>query len=68
MSVARSSKPYKPFGASYHGLAAPPPAGQGTNDVGLQEKPGQAEKKDKFGGYKNTVSHCLVSPRSVAGY
>jgi hypothetical protein len=62
VSLGKSSKPYKPFGAAYHGLAAPPPpAGQGANDVGLQEKPGTEEKKSKLGGYKNTVSFFFSS-------
>lgn len=56
VSTGRSSKPYKPFGAAYHGLSAPPPAGQGPNEVGLEEKPGQEEKKSKFAAYKGTVS------------
>ena len=55
--VATSEKkPYKPFGAAYHGLAAPPPPGQGVNNVGLQEKEGTEAKKDKFGQYKSTVT------------
>jgi hypothetical protein len=49
-------KAYKPFGAAYHGVAAPPPPGQGVNGSGLQEAPGTEEKKDKFGKYKSTVS------------
>ncbi|KAJ3508104.1 hypothetical protein NLJ89_g5935 [Agrocybe chaxingu] len=53
-------KPYKPFGAAYHGMTAPPPPGQGTNAVGLQEKEGTEEKKDKFGKYKNTLAHSAV--------
>ena len=51
-------KPYKPFGAAYHGVNTPPPPGQGVNNVGLQEAPGTEAKKDKFGKYKSTVSHC----------
>ncbi|CAA7266888.1 unnamed protein product [Cyclocybe aegerita] len=53
-------KPYKPFGAAYHGMAAPPPPGQGTNAVGLQEKEGTEEKKNKFGKYKDTLAHSAV--------
>jgi hypothetical protein len=52
-----SSKPYKPFGAAYHGASAPPPAGQGTNAIGLQQAPDTEEKKSKFGGLKNTVCY-----------
>jgi hypothetical protein len=60
VSTGRSSKPYKPFGAAYHGLSAPPPAGQGPNEVGLEEKPGQEEKKSKFAAYKGTLAHSAV--------
>ncbi|KIM39028.1 hypothetical protein M413DRAFT_447389 [Hebeloma cylindrosporum] len=51
---------YKPFGAAYHGVAAPPPPGQGVNNSGLQEAPGTEEKKDKFGKYKSTLAHSAV--------
>ena len=54
--AAPAQRAYKPFGAAYHGVAAPPPPGQGVNSSGLQEAPGTEEKKDKFGKYKNTVS------------
>ena len=47
---------YRPFGAAYHGTDKPPPGGAGVNSVGLQEAPGGAEKKSKFGKYGNTVS------------
>lgn len=59
VSVGKSTIPYKPFGAAYHGLPVPPPAAaeQGTNDVGLQEKQGSEEKKNKLTGFKNTVRH-----------
>ncbi|PPQ64133.1 hypothetical protein CVT24_008763 [Panaeolus cyanescens] len=56
ITAAPVNKPvYKPFGAAYHGMNAPPPAGQGVNSVGLQEQPGQEEKKKGFGKYKDTV-------------
>lgn len=56
-----TAKPvYKPFGAAYHGTTAPPPAGQGVNNVGLQEAPDTAAKKDKFGKYKNTVRSIII--------
>ncbi len=42
-------------------MTAPPPPGEGTNHIGLQEKAGTEEKKDKMGRYKNTVSHGLFS-------
>lgn len=51
-------KPYKPFGAALHGSDLPPPAGEGVNSLGLQEKEGTEEKKSKFGKYKNTVRHA----------
>ena len=50
-------KPYKPFGAALHGSDLPPPAGQGVNSLGLQEKEGTEEKKSRFGRYGNTVRH-----------
>jgi len=52
---AAPARAYKPFGAAYHGVAAPPPPVQGVNSSGLQETPGTEEKKDKFGKYKSTV-------------
>ena len=54
-----SKAPYKPFGASMHGVDAPPPVGGGVNTVGLQQAPGQDEKKSKLGKYGNTVSVSL---------
>lgn len=53
---APAPKAYKPFGAAYHGVAAPPPPDQGVNSSGLQEAPGTEEKKDRFSKYKGTVS------------
>lgn len=53
---APAPRAYKPFGAAYQGLSAPPPAGQGVNNVGLQEAPDTEAKKDKYGKYKSTVS------------
>lgn len=59
--ASTTAKPvYKPFGAAYHGVTAPPPSGQGVNNVGLQEAPDTEAKKDKFGKYKNTVCSILV--------
>ena len=55
-SMVSTKKPYKPFGAALHGTDVPPPANSATNSVGLQEAPGQEQKKSKFGKYGNTVS------------
>jgi hypothetical protein len=55
--VTSAKKPYRPFGAALHGTDKPPAVGVGINSVGLQEASGQAEKKNKFGKYGNTV--CL---------
>ncbi|KAF4613907.1 hypothetical protein D9613_007853 [Agrocybe pediades] len=57
---AAPTRAYKPFGAALHGTNVPPPPGQGTNSIGLQEKPGTEEKKDKYGQYKNTLAHSAV--------
>jgi len=54
-----SKSPYKPFGAAMHGVDVPPPVGGGMNSVGLQQAPGQEEKKTKFGKYGNTVGVTL---------
>lgn len=73
-AAASARRPYKPFGAVYHGVqTAPPPAPpQGVNPVGLQEHPDNEKKKSKYGGLKNTVrrmqqtirpSFCLRSDR-----
>ncbi|RDB29455.1 Protein csh3 [Hypsizygus marmoreus] len=51
---------YKPFGAALHGRDAPPPSGEGTNSVGLQQAPGTEEKKSKFGKYGNTMAHSAA--------
>ncbi|KAF8656795.1 hypothetical protein AX16_002347 [Volvariella volvacea WC 439] len=51
--------PYRPFGAAYHGMDAPPPAGTGVNTVGLQEVD-QSKKKSKFGGLGNTMAHSAA--------
>lgn len=56
---AVGARPYRPFGAVYHGADAPPPANAGAvNSVGLQEAPGQEQKKKKFGKLGNTV--CVL--------
>lgn len=58
-----SEKPvYKPFGAAYHGADVPPPSG--TNSIGLQQAPGQEQKKHKFGKLGNTVSKNRITPMS----
>lgn len=53
-------KPYRPFGAALHGTDRPPATGAGINSVGLQEASGQAEKKNKFGKYGNTMAHSAA--------
>jgi len=58
--AAPTMKPYKPFGAAYHGMNTPPPAGEGVNSIGLQEKEGTAAKKEKYGQYKNTLAQSAV--------
>ncbi|KAF5342321.1 hypothetical protein D9611_001492 [Ephemerocybe angulata] len=59
--ASTGKRPYKPFGAVYHGVNnTPPPPGQGVNGVGLQEAPGHEEKKSKFGGLKNTMAHSAA--------
>ncbi|KAG1835142.1 SH3-domain-containing protein [Suillus variegatus] len=55
-----AKKPYRPFGAALHGTDRPPAAGVGTNSVGLQEASGQAEKKNKYGKYGNTMAHSAA--------
>lgn len=62
VAPAPARRPYKPFGAVYHGVqnTAPPPAqpqpqAPAVNSVGLQEHPDNEQKKSKFGGLKNTV-------------
>lgn len=60
-AVAPSAKkPYRPFGAALHGTDKPPAVGVGVNSVGLQEASGQAEKKNKFGKYGNTMAHSAA--------
>ncbi|KAK0227039.1 SH3 domain-containing protein [Armillaria nabsnona] len=54
-------KEYRPFMAAHSNANAPPPPGAGTNFVGLQQDPGQAEKKSKFGEYGNTMAHSAAS-------
>ena len=46
---------YRPFGAALHGTDTPPQNGVGVNSVGLQQAPGQPEKKSKYGAMGNTV-------------
>jgi len=59
-ATTTTKKPYKPFGAAYHGLNSPPPPDQGVNDVGLQEKEGTEAKKDRFSQYKSTIAHSAA--------
>lgn len=40
-----AGRPYKPFGAAYHGLDQPPTTQNSVNTVGLQEHPKNEEKK-----------------------
>jgi hypothetical protein len=49
---------YRPFGAAHHGKDTPPANGE-VNSIGLQQDPGQAQKKGKYGKFGNTV--CLIS-------
>jgi hypothetical protein len=59
---ATNEKPvYTPFAAAHHGSDLPPAAGGGVNSIGLQEAPGQEQKKNKFGKYGNTVSRCSLA-------
>ena len=41
--------------AAHHGADASSPSVSTVNSVGLQQAPGQEEKKNKFGQYKSTV-------------
>ncbi|EIW84173.1 SH3-domain-containing protein [Coniophora puteana RWD-64-598 SS2] len=59
-AVTTAKKPYKPFGAALHGADTPPPSTTGINSVGLQQAPGQAEKKSKYGKYGNTMAHSAA--------
>jgi len=61
ISETVSEKPvYRPFGAAYHGLDQPPPAGQGVNSVGLQGQPEAHGKKSKFGGLGDTMAQSAA--------
>lgn len=55
-----SNKNYNPFNAALHGSDLPPSSGEGVNSVGLQEAPGQAEKKNNLNKYKSTLAHSAV--------
>ncbi|KLO08783.1 SH3-domain-containing protein [Schizopora paradoxa] len=59
-TMVSTRKPYKPFGAALHGTDVPPPVNGATNSVGLQEAPGQEQKKSKFGKYGNTMAHSAA--------
>lgn len=50
-----TGRPYRPFGAALHGTDMPPPNAANVNSIGLQQAPGQAEKKSKYGALGNTV-------------
>ena len=64
-----AKKPYKPFGAAYQGMDSPPPADQGVNSIGLQEKEGTEAKKDKYGQYKHTVKDfCVCFPTELYSF
>lgn len=56
---------YKPFRAALHGTDQPPPAEGATNSVGLQQAPGQAEKKGKYGNLKNTVRGISLTQKHL---
>ncbi|KAJ7583607.1 SH3 domain-containing protein [Mycena floridula] len=51
---------YKPFMAAHSSATAPPPPGVGTNSVGLQQDPGQEQKKSKYGKYGDTMAHSAA--------
>jgi len=53
-------KNYNPFNAALHGSDLPPSSGEGVNSLGLQEAPGQAEKKNNLDKYKSTLAHSAV--------
>lgn len=53
-------RPYKPFGAAYHGVDQPPPAAGQVNSVGLQQAD-QTKAKSKYGKLGNTVSPLSFS-------
>ena len=55
-----SNRSYKPFAAAQHGVDLPPATGESVNSVGLQEAPGQAEKKNSLNKYKSTLAHSAV--------
>jgi hypothetical protein len=57
---AVNEKPlYRPFMAAHHGADTPPQPGA-VNSLGLQEAPGQEQKKNKFGKYGNTMAHSAA--------
>ncbi|KAF7327487.1 Myosin IE [Mycena kentingensis (nom. inval.)] len=60
-------RPYKPFGAAYHGRDLPPAQPQtvapapATNSIGLQQDvQGQQAKKSKLAPYGNTMAHSAA--------
>jgi len=50
---------YRPFGAAHHGKDTPPANGE-VNSIGLQQDPGQAQKKGKYGKFGNTMAHSAA--------
>ncbi|KAH0833165.1 hypothetical protein J3R83DRAFT_12192 [Lanmaoa asiatica] len=59
-TMTATGKPYRPFGAALHGTGTPPSNGAGVNSIGLQQAPGQAEKKTKYGALGNTMAHSAA--------
>ncbi|KAF5359130.1 hypothetical protein D9756_003294 [Leucocoprinus leucothites] len=58
---------YKPFRAAYHGIDQPPAVptptpgpSERTNSLGLQQAPGQEEKKGKYGDLKKTMANSAA--------
>lgn len=58
---AGGKKPYKAFGAAYHGMDQPPPAPSAgpVNSVGLQQAD-QSKEKSKFGKLGNTMANSAA--------
>lgn len=59
---AGGKRPYKAFGAAYHGMDQPPPAPSSAgpvNSVGLQQAD-QSKEKSKYGKLGNTMAHSAA--------